>query len=200
MHIIYIFFASFLIINSASATEWKLKKEDTGIEIYTRSAEGSSFDEFKGLMTLSNTSLADVLDVILDVSNYTNLFPDCISAEILKQDGKYYDIHYFAVKAPWPVKDRDAVYESITTVSDDGKHARVELKPLGDYVKEKKGFIRLHKGTGYWELEEISSNTVLVTYQFRGDPGGKIPAWLANSTVVSNPFQTLTNLRSLLKK
>lgn len=74
------------------------------------------------------------MNVILDVDNYTNLFPDCIKAKILEQNGNYYNIHYFNIKAPWPVKNRDAIYESVTTLADNGKYAQVDLKPLGNYL------------------------------------------------------------------
>lgn len=200
MYIYIILFVSFLFSNQTQAQEWKLRKQKSGIEIYTRSVEGSSFDEFKGITTLANTSVEEVLDVILDVDNYIHLFPDCINAKILEQKGKYYDIHYISLKAPWPVQNRDAVYESTTTISENNKYARVDLKPLGQYLEQKKGFVRMYKGSGFWELKEISANIIQITYQFHGDPAGKIPAWLANSSVVSNPFHTFINLNNRLSK
>ncbi len=39
------------------------------------------------------------------------------------------------------------------------------------------------------------NNNVTVIYQFHGDPGGDVPAWLANSFVVSHPYKTLQNLK-----
>jgi hypothetical protein len=40
---------------------------------------------------------------------------------------------------------------------------------------------------------------VLVAYQIHADPGGSIPGWLANATVVDTPFKTLKNLRSTIQ-
>ncbi|MCW8804461.1 MAG: hypothetical protein OQK57_08695, partial [Ignavibacteriaceae bacterium] len=102
--------------------------------------------------------------------------------------------------APWPVKNRDSVYESVTKISEDKKYARIVLKPLGNYIEEKKGFVRMYNGNGFWELEETEDNTIQITYQFLSDPGGKVPAWLSNSMVVSSPFQTLINLRDILNE
>jgi hypothetical protein len=192
-------FLILLVVNPFPGSEWKLKKEKEGIEVYTRSIEGSSFDEFKGVTTIENSNLADVLAVILDVKNYESLFPDCMNPKVLKQDGKYYDIHHIQVKAPWPVKNRDVVYEQKAVIDENGKHAIVSLKPLPDYIAEDKDFLRIRGGSGFWELEEDANNYVKVTYQFHGEPGGNIPAWLANSFVVTQPFQTLKNLKSRLK-
>ncbi len=179
-------------------SDWTLKKNSSGIEIYTRSIEGSSFDEFKGVTVISDVTLIEVLNVILDVKNYDDLFPDCINPRILKQDGKWYDIHYIQTRGPFPVKDRDSVFEQVTVIDQDGKHARITLKPLPDYIAENEDMVRIRKGSGFWDLKEADHNNVTVTYQFHGEPGGDIPSWLANSFVVSHPFETLKNLRSML--
>jgi hypothetical protein len=117
---------------------------------------------------------------------------------MLFQRNKYYDIYYFRIRAPWPIKDRDGVYKSETSVTNNGKLAHISLSPLGSYLEEKKDLIRMYGGVGYWEIEELPDKNVKITYQFHGDPAGKIPAWLANSVIVSNPFNTLKNLKVLV--
>jgi len=187
-----------LIFYLSPGSEWNLKKEKDGIEVYIRNFEGSSFNEFKGITTIKESSLKAVLAVILDVENYESLYPDCMNPRVLQREGDYYDIHHIQVKAPWPVKNRDTVYEQKTVVDKDGKHAIVSLNPLPDFIAEDKNFVRIRKGSGFWELNEDDDN-VKVTYQFHGEPGGEIPAWLANSFVVSQPFKTLENLRNNIK-
>jgi hypothetical protein len=202
MLFIRILLASFILVN-ANANEkfdWKLRKEESGVKIYTRSIEGSPYDEFKATVTIQNTSLTRVLDVIMDVKNYPKNFPNCASAQVLEQRGKYSDIHYITIKAPWPVADRDAIYEATTSFSEDGKHARVKLIPRGNYKEEDKNFIRVHNGQGFWELDEVAPGSVQVVYQFHADPAGEIPGWLANLVIVSNPLKTLESLRNLAKK
>jgi hypothetical protein len=199
IRLLFISIISLAMVHLFEDSDWNLKKDKSDIEIYTRSVDGSSFDEFKGITVIPKSSLSDVLEVVLNVANYHNLFPDCVNAEILKKEGKYYDVHYVEVKAPWPVQARDAIYEQKTVVSADGKHARVSLLPLPDFAAEKKDLVRIQEGTGFWELEEDSNHNVMVIYQFHGEPAGKIPAWLANSFVVSHPFKTLQNLKSSIK-
>lgn len=188
-----------IILSPFPDSDWELKKEKSGIEIYTRSVDGSSFDEFKAITTIPNTNLSDVLNVILDVKNYESLYADCMNPKVLKQDGKWYDIHYIQTKGPFTVKDRDSVIEQKTEISKNGKHARITLNSLPDYVPENKNIVRIQKGMGFWELQE-DNNNVKVTYQFHGEPGGDIPAWLANSFVVTHPFKTLENLIEKVKQ
>lgn len=200
MKICFLLITSMLFVNLAAEPEWKKRKDKAGITIYTRAIEGAPMDEFKGLVTLSNTTTIEVLNIISDIKNYPKWMPDCIEAEILVQKEDYHSIHYIAVKAPWPVTNRDAVYEMTTNLNNNNTFARIDLKPRGTYLEEKKQFVRLYKGNGFWELEETEDNKVNVTYQFLGDPGGKVPAWLANSYVVTNPYQTLKNLKNLVKR
>lgn len=188
-----------LLLNPFQDSEWILKKDKNGIEVYTRSKEGSSFSEFKAITIITNRTLPEVLDVLLDVENYESIFPDCVNPEILKQDGKYYDIHYMLTKGPFPVKDRDSVFEQITEVDKNGKHAFITLNPLPDYIPEKEGIVRVRNGSGYWDLTEDDNKNVTVIHQFHGEPGGDVPAWLANNFVVSHPFKTFENLKRRLK-
>jgi hypothetical protein len=189
---------SVYFIYGAYLSDWDLKKNSSGIEIYTRSFEGSSFDEFRGETVISGVTLLNVLDVLLDVENYDELYPDCMNPKILKQNGKWYDIHYIQTKGPFTVKDRDCIFEQITVVDQNGKHARIVLTPLPDYIAENEDMVRIRKGSGFWDLKEDDRKNVAVTYQFHGEPGGDIPSWLVNSFVVSHPFQTLKNLKSRL--
>jgi hypothetical protein len=91
------------------------------------------------------------------------------------------------------------VFEQITQINENGKFARVTLNPLPDYVPEKENIVRIRSGKGFWELEENEKNEVRVIYQFHGEPGGDIPAWIANSFVISHPYKTLVNLKKRLK-
>ena len=102
MLFIRLLLASFMLINANTnvTTDWKLRKDAGGVKIFTRNIEGSPFEEFRGMVTITNTSLTKVLDVITDVKNYPNNFPNCGSAQVLVQKGKYNDIHYITIKAP----------------------------------------------------------------------------------------------------
>lgn len=190
-HVIFIL----LIFLPPPATPWELKKEKSGITIFTREVEDSEFHEFKAKITLTETSLLKVLRVILDVENYSELFPDCYDCKILETKGEYYDIHYFAIDGPPLVKDRDAIYEQQTTLSQNNKRAEVRLLPLPDYLPDHPKRIRMKEGTGYWLVEENVDKSIAVTYQFHGNPGGDIPAILANSSIVTHSFKTLKNLQ-----
>jgi hypothetical protein len=198
MYVIKIILASVLFFSSVENHDWKLRKKEDGITVYTRSVEGSSFDEFKAIAVIPGASFDQVLNIILDVKYKTSLIPECTESRILFQRDKYYNIHYFRIRAPWPIKDRDGIYKAETSITNNGKLAHISLSPLGNYLEERKDLIRMYRGVGYWEIEEQPDKNVKITYQFHGDPAGKIPGWLANSVIVSNPFNVLKNLKALV--
>ncbi|TNF42990.1 MAG: hypothetical protein EP310_05230, partial [Bacteroidetes bacterium] len=180
-------------------SDWNLKKDKDGIKIYTRSVEGSSFEEYKAITTIEKSTMNKVLMVILDVKNYESLFPDCMNPKVLKQEGEYDCIVYTQTKGPFPVKDRDSVFEQKTHINNNGKYAKISLMVIPGYFAEDKNFVRIRKGSGYWELTAEDNENVKVIYQFHGEPGGEIPAWLVNSFVVGHPFETLKNLKNRVK-
>jgi len=183
---------------SQSTGDWQLKKEKDGISIYTRKVEGSNFLEFKAITTIDKVLLMDVLDILLDVENYDKLYADCMNPKLLKKEGNFYDIHYIQTKGVLTLKDRDGIYEQKTVIDNNGKHALVSLKPLPDYIDVYKNCVRIRDGSGFWELEDMGKGTVKVIYQFHGEPGGEIPAWLVNRFVVSHPLKTIKNLKERL--
>ncbi|NPA37080.1 MAG: START domain-containing protein [Chlorobi bacterium] len=185
----------------ASATsDWELKKDEDGIKVYVRSVDGSSFKEYKGVTTIKNVSLNDVLDVIFDVENYDKLFPDVSGQKMINNIDKYHNIHYVVVHTPWPVADRDNVTELEAKIAEDGKSADISIKTRPELVEVKKGLVRIPEGKGHWKLTVNPDNSVTVVYQYHGNPGGSIPSWLANSFVVSHPFETLENLHKRLEQ
>jgi hypothetical protein len=191
----------FLFISecNAKSNAWQLKKDHNGIKVYVRAHEESSFDEFKAITTIQECSLNDALELILDVNNYEAWFPDCVNPKVLEQIDKYHDIHYIETVSPWPVQNRCGVYEQTTTISNNDTKAEIVFLAQNDYPIEVTDMVRINEASGKWTLEE-KNNALTITYQFKGNPGGKIPAWLANSFVVKHPYKTLENFKMLLEE
>jgi hypothetical protein len=186
-------------INLRADSGWQLKKDEEGIKIYVKHIEGSAFKAYKGVTTVKDKSLTDVLNVIFDIKNYNNLFPDASGSRLIKKFDKYHNIHYLQIHTPWPASDRDNVTEIEAKISEDGKSAHVDIVSRPDYIPPEEDLVRAY-GKGFWELKETPEGDVIVTYQYHGNPGGSVPAWLANSFVISHPFETLKNLHKRLDK
>lgn len=179
-------------------SDWKLSKDKDGIKIHTRTKTGSSFKEYKAEATI-DASIATIFAVLKDGENMTKLFPSTLKAEVLKNHSESSYTFYLQLDAPWPVENRDGAFKynlSYDKVTKTGaiKVTNSTLKPV------QSDFTRVTLNSGDWTLKYVSSTKTKVTYQAHSNPGGSLPAWLANSSVIDFPFGTLTNLKVRVKE
>jgi hypothetical protein len=190
----------FLLAASACAqNEWHLKKNQNGIRVYTANTEGSLFKAFRSVYTLRSTGIQEVTAAILDIENYDRLFPDTRDVILLEKKADHHYIHYMVTDAPWPVEDRDGIYELKASFDAKKRMVVAEITCIRHQYPMKKGVIRMNRGKGLWQITELPNNQVEVIYQYHGEPEGSVPAWLANASVISIPYQTMKNLQKIIE-
>ena len=175
---------------------WEKEKDEDGIQIFTRPVPESDFREFRGEMELEKGSIHSIVNVLLDVNGYGSLYPDCYGPVVLYRETPGTITYYLVSKAPWPFKDRDGIYELAVTENDSS--ARISIRVLPDYIPEKKQYVRLKKGEGFWEVRRSDTGGIGVIYQFLAGISEKVPELLLRRYNVDTPFQTLENLRKRL--
>ncbi|MEM6726087.1 MAG: START domain-containing protein, partial [Bacteroidota bacterium] len=183
---------SFVTIDLFS--EWSLKKDKNGVKVFTRKVEGYSLKEYKAI-TFIKTDLKSVEETILDVSTWLSWQHNCKEAKLVTQTGNTYTV-YNAAKAP-VVKDRDMVIE-MEVVRLRSDQTQIKMRALKGVVPEKDGMVRMTYLKGHWLLTPQNGG-VEVLQQVHADPAGKIPDWVANSSIVDSPFKTMGNLKERLE-
>jgi len=189
----------FLFSGFSTEDGWVLKKDKEGIKIYTQLFPQSSFKAFQAITIFENTSQNELLGILMDVEGYPMIFPDLKDAKIVLKRGEDYQLQYLKYDAPWPVSDRDGYYEQYVRVDPGNNKVTLNINAAQEKYSKDPDYVRMEEGHGYWSLEDMGEGKVKVVYEFHPDPGGMIPAWLANSVIVNNPFQTLVNLRKYLE-
>lgn len=192
------FVASFGLAAAANAeAPWSLKKEADGIKVYTRVVPSSALREFRGEVEVA-ASPERVVQVLKDAGAFRKWMPDVVKSELLKStDTDQY--HYLENAAPWPVSHRDGIYHFTYQRSSDAiATVRVRVEAVPNYQPERDGIVRVPRAEGAWTLVPTSKGTN-VAYQMLAVPGGSIPNWLANQTVVDTPFKTLKGLRAYIQ-
>jgi len=178
---------------------WEKVKEDfdAGITVYTRAVAGSSFKEFRAVMQI-DTTLSSLVALVEDISACGQWIHTCKTGRLLKRINGRASYQYTINEAPWPVSDRDAVVYQ--TISQDPENQSVTVNILGvaDYIPPQKDLVRVKKIKGYWRFTPLGGSRVEVVYQVHNDPGGSLPSWLVNSAAVSQPFNTLLNMRKMV--
>lgn len=185
-----------LALAEAQAAEWRLVKDEAGIQVYLQPIPGSSFQAFRGV-TRIRADMPRLLALQEDVSAACAWIHACSEQKLLKHEGDL-SWAYSRFHTPWPVQPRDSILQVTTKQGADGSVTRL-LQGVADYLPEQKGFVRVSKVEGFWTLTPLAGE-VEVIYQVHSEPGGSVPAWLANSFVVDAPFNTLQGLRQLAEQ
>ncbi|MCF8275147.1 MAG: hypothetical protein K9J17_00315 [Flavobacteriales bacterium] len=176
---------------------WELKKDKDGIKLFTRHEEGYSLKAVRA-ETVFSAPLETCIAVLRDIDHLNELFPDCEKVVKVKQDESS-QTHYLQLKAPWPVTDRDGAFGLEYSYNAAEKTVTIEAKMVPGAYPEQSGIVRLNKGTGTWKFKRIDATHTSLEYYYLGDPGGSIPAWVANSVIEESPFRMLTNFHKLVK-
>jgi ribosome-associated toxin RatA of RatAB toxin-antitoxin module len=179
--------------------KWTLAKNKKGVKVYLRKVQGSDFKEFKGVITLK-VSLASLVALVKDFEASPDWVANCSKCEVLERTSANETFSYSVSKAPWPVKNRDAIVH--TVISQDKDTRAVTIKQTGkpDYIPKKKNVIRVKRIDGFWQFTPQKSGEVEIVYQVVSDPGGGIPKWLVNSSLVSQPYRTLLKMKKVVER
>lgn len=186
--------AAFLPLHNGN---WELKKDKDGIKIYTKHVEGSGLKAIKATTTF-NAPLETCAAILRDIEHLTDLFPDTKVAKKISQSDNQ-QVHYLEMDAPWPVADRDGAFTLVYTYNTALQTLVVDAKMTPNAYPLQDKYVRLTKGGGTWTFKRVDNTHTSLEYYFHGEPGGNIPAWLANSVVEENPLKLLQNFHNLVK-
>lgn len=188
-----------LLLSQVCMADWELAKEDKShqIRVYTRAAEHSDMREFRGELRVQ-TSLSALVALIEDNKAGPQWIHNCRALEVIEQISAQQRLFYMVTEAPWPVKDRDSVIESVLTQDSALGTVHIDMQVRNDVFPANDEFIRITDMQGFWEFQPQDDGWVMVIYQVHADPAGGIPAWLANSMVVEAPYYTLKNMRKMV--
>ena len=178
--------------------DWKQIRQKQGITVYTRSHPNRDFKEFKSSMVIKGT-LDQFLSVLYDVEGLPSWGYNVKSASLVSRQADTIQVYYAEAKAPFPYKNRDGVYYNLFLWSPEERTLRVEIEMPEGVVPEKDNLVRM-EGYGSWIVREMKEGKLEITFQMQMDPGGNIPAWMANMFAGDTPYHTLLGLRAAMKE
>jgi hypothetical protein len=199
LRLIFIALSSLLMSRGLCQYHWKPAKDKNGIKVFLSDVAGSSFKAVKVECTLTGT-YAKLIALLANVAGFKNWIYHNKSSTLLKQISPLDFIYYSETSMPWPVSNRDVVL-----------HLQINTDSLPKFLSIKgynepssfpviPGIVRVPHYKAAWTVTMPTAQTVHISYILELDPGGSIPAWLANSFVDKGPYETFSNLADLLKK
>lgn len=173
---------------------WDLKINKNDIKVYTQEVNNSKYDEFKA-EAIINAPYEKVKNVLLDFKNYPKWQKKISHIEV--KDGYMLKVLDF----PFPFSDRFAFYK-IKIKEGDGlvinlKSIPYDMLPENIKKKFKKPNEVEMKDNVVFSVKKLKKG-VLVIYKAKVDPNGA-PAFIFNSKIPDAAYETLNNLKVLLK-
>ncbi|MFC1611936.1 START domain-containing protein [Myxococcota bacterium] len=159
---------------------WHLvAEEDDHIRVWRREVPGARVYEVKA-ETIVNQPVGRVWQVVTDVERFAEYMPYIAEIRVLGPAGKNAQYVYFRVDPPI-VDQRDFTMKSVLEPNPDkGIWVRWWTLANDKGPLPREDVVRIPINDGRWRLEKLGSRSTLVTYWVFTDPGGSIPAWIAN--------------------
>lgn len=176
------------------AYAWELKKNEQDIQVYTQHIEGSEFQAFRG-KTRIKASIKKAVAFNMDLKRTPDWLHECKESRLLNQISDQEHYIYYVTDAPWPVSDRDYILHSTIDQDPATLAVTIRFRAVTDNAEASDDCVRVTEINGFWRFTPAQDGWLEVEYETHADPNGDIPAWLANSFVVEQPFQTLLKWR-----
>ncbi|MXV15714.1 START domain-containing protein [Hufsiella ginkgonis] len=181
-----------------SQEKWDLKRNENGIEVYTRKTDSEKFKEIRVVCEF-RANFAQLIKTLQQVQDHYKWSYATRKAYMLKQDNPYKFIYYSEIGLPWPLSNRDAITRIVISVDSVSNVLSITGSSMPDFVPEKKGLVRTPYSLAVWKVKALPDNRLAVDYTFSVDPGGSLPAWFVNMASSTGPYTSFMKLRDIVQ-
>jgi hypothetical protein len=189
--------AMFIGAEEAVESEWTLRKDKIGIQVYSRKVEGLAYREFKGIVDIEST-LAASLALLDDTEACVDWMYRCESARVLQKSGIRQRHVYQVSDLPFPAASRDVIIKvELLDYSTDS--IRVTNQSVPDFI-ETTSLVRIRDSYGTYFLQQLDDDRLRLTWTQYIDPAGRLPAFMVNALLTDVPFNSLKKFREVVKK
>ena len=187
---------------------WKLKmaNPEDNIQIYYRTTDQGNV-EFRG-ETIVDSSLSGLVALMRDVESMKNWVHNVEKAKILEIINEFEAYSYVVNSFPFPFSSRDSVVRTYMKQDETTLAVTIEGKSEPTFIDEQDGLVRVDNIKSFWRFTPLEKGKSKVVFQGYGEPGGSIPAniaqsrlfrWLIETQLWCLPFFTLKNIKDEIK-
>lgn len=181
--------------------DWKLISDRSDIQVYMRHREESRLKTFRGVTRIELKDEYALSGVLNDYENIPKWLHFVDDASEISRDGPLLRNLRFGTHLPWPLADREAVLQIDVQqkVTPDEEAVTMVLTNRPELLPPNPEYVRFPEMEGVFKMRRLGNDMVEVTYELVLDPGGYIPAWLANLLMRDAPYFTLERLRRIIR-
>ena len=175
--------------------DWQMVTDRDGIKVYMAHSDDSKIKTFRGegeIQADDFRSIANQLDDYPFIASWMHMISEL---DDLGMETPYDRRIHVTTRLPWPVSDRDAGIDVKVFQDPDSYTVLVPFVARNDIVAESDSYVRMPELEGYLRFEPLEPGLIYMTFEVVLDPGGYIPAWLANLILRDIPYFSLKRLR-----
>lgn len=176
---------------------WVLKRDKTGIKIFTSSVKGSKYKAIRAEMQV-DASVNSLVGLVFDSPSCSKWADLCKEERLLETVSPSEHYMYVYNDIPFPVKDRDVVAHVVWEYDEIKKKATMTSIASSGRLDKTKA-VRIEKAVANWHFTALGNGKTLVENFAHIDPNGPTPAWLTNLLLVDSPFKTLKRMRKIVE-
>lgn len=178
---------------------WKLSKEKDGIKVYQSEVKSSSYKAIKVECILEG-NYDKLMTVLNNVSGQKDWVYHNKTAYTIKQVNPHELYYYSETSLPWPMSNRDAIVHLKMDKDSLNRFLKITAVSVPDYIPEKSGKVRVTRSSISWNVTMPTTKTISIVYIFEAEPGGSLPAWIANMFSDKGPYESFKKLAEILKQ
>ena len=184
---------------TSAQTNWVLKKEKEGIQVFVTNQENSKFKAIRVLCSLPGT-----MEQLISVLQLVQIQPQWVvstkNAYSIKQVSVDKLLYYAEVDLPWPINNRDMVIDLSFVQDPKTKILSIYANTIDHILPEIEGKQRVPYSAAKWLVISEGNHKISIDYTIKIDPGGGIPAWMVNLFIAKAPYESFKNLTKLIQE
>ncbi len=190
-----IFFGS--VQTSAKSDGWERVKSAAGVEVFEKKINGKL--AFRGIGEITGKP-GKLVGIIENNGRWKHWIDNFRSGKLLEKKSDFHKVFYQSFHSPFPVSDRDLVYESKIVGDKRSGIIGVEMRSTSHPNAPRSVGVRVNLIYSVYKIEPKASNKMKVTFETMSDPGGAIPGFMTNWATRSYPVKLFEGLRAEMKR
>lgn len=180
-----------------SQTNCALKIDDNDISVYLCDSRIGKFKTIVVELDVPAT-VSQYAAIVLDVERYHEWQYKAVNPRLVERVSETELYYYSEVQTPWPTSNRDMIWHIKITQDTLTKVMVSEQTIFPDYLPKVDGVVRIPEARATLTVTPIDKTHVHVHYILDVDPGGAVPAWIANIFAAQAPWHTYNNFVQLV--
>ena len=173
---------------------WEKTSVSEGVETKIGTDPKTGFPIFESTVTI-NGNIKTIFGKLTDHDRLEELVYGVSDSKRLPDDeGRV--VVYYQLDLPWPVRDKYAVTQEVSTIQEN--RIDILVKSFNSEYEPEENLSKIDMLLTNWELYQIDATTTKVVYRSTADPM-RVPNWIVKWFLSTSPRETLFNLRSVVE-